>query len=193
MLTEKEKMQRAKIYMLKLSEGINPIDDSKISNDDALKNERLSKCFAYVAQVLDGVIQGKTETKQPTSRKTKQPFSITVEQIGRISIKSENTAISELTAEINKVVDNPDMKKLQPKTINDWLVQEGYLRNREDKNGHMHRELTEKSSEIGIVSKQGMGTFGEYTIVLYSEQAQKFIVDNLTEILDNDVKEKENV
>lgn len=60
MLTEKEKMQRAKVYMLKLSAGINPIDDSNMDNDTILKNERLSKCFAYVAEVLDGVINGKS-------------------------------------------------------------------------------------------------------------------------------------
>lgn len=192
MLTEKEKMQRAKIYMQKLSEGINPVDDSDMSEDTVLKNERLSKCFAYVAEVLDGVINGKSALKPSASKKVKKPFSITSEQITKINIKSENIAISELTAEINSAADDTDMKKLQPKIINDWLVQNGYLNNREDKMGHNHRELTEKSPEIGITSKQGMGTFGEYTIILYSEKAQKFIVDNLLEIIDENNNAKEN-
>ncbi|MGN1457149.1 MAG: hypothetical protein ACI4XP_04240 [Acutalibacteraceae bacterium] len=187
MLTEKEKMQRAKVYMQKLSAGINPIDDSNMNNDTVLKNERLSRCFAYVAEVLDGVINGKS-----VSKRGKSPFSITAEQIAMINIKAENVPISELTSEINSVVDDTNMKKLQPKIINDWLVQKGYLSNREDKMGHNHRELTEKSSEIGIISKQGMGTFGEYTIILYSEKAQKFIVDNLLEIIDENNNAKEN-
>lgn len=187
MLTEKEKMQRAKVYMQKLSAGINPIDDSNMNNDTVLKNERLSRCFAYVAEVLDGVINGKS-----VSKRGKKPFSVTAGQIAKINIKSENVPISELTSEINSAVDDSDMKKLQPKIINDWLVQNGYLSNREDKMGHNHRELTEKSSEIGITSKQGMGTFGEYTIILYSEQAQKFILDNLSEIIDESNNTKEN-
>lgn len=187
MLTEKEKMQRAKVYMQKLSAGINPIDDSDMNNDTILKNERLSRCFAYVAEVLDGVINGKS-----VSKRGKNPFSVTAEQITKINIKSENVPISELTSEINSVVDDTNMKKLQPKIINDWLVQNGYLSNHEDKMGHNHRELTEKSSEIGITSKQGMGTFGEYTIILYSEKAQKFIVDNLLEIIDENNNAKEN-
>ncbi|MDD6488583.1 MAG: hypothetical protein PUG48_02050 [Clostridia bacterium] len=186
MLTEKEKMQRAKVYMLKLSAGINPIDDSNMNEDIVLKNERLSKCFAYVAEVLDGIINGK-----PVSKKGKKPFSITAEQLTNINIKSDNIPISEFTSEINSVVDD-NMKKLQPKIINDWLVQKGYLSNSEDETGHLHRELTEKSSEIGITSKQGMGTFGEYTIILYSEQAQKFILDNLLEIIDENNNAKEN-
>ncbi|MGN0471039.1 MAG: hypothetical protein ACI4GV_09030 [Acutalibacteraceae bacterium] len=192
MLTEKEKMQRAKVYMLKLSAGINPIDDSDMNNDTVLKNERLSKCFAYVAEVLDGAINGKSEIKPSVSKKGKKLFSITAEQLTNIKIKSDNIPVSELTSEINSVVDDTNMKKLQPKIINDWLVQNGYLSNREDKTGHNHRELTERSSEIGITSKQGIGTFGEYTIILYSEQAQKFILDNLSEIIDESNNAKEN-
>lgn len=185
MLTEKEKIQRAKMYMLKLADGINPIDDKEMNDDTILKNERLSKCFTYVAEVLDNAIQSNSPVKN-TSKGKRVDFDITDKQIKAVAISSYNVPISEFVSEINKTVDNPYMKKLQPKTINDWLVDKGYLRNTTDYAGHIHRELTEKSSDIGIVSKQGIGTFGEYTIILYSEKAQKFIIDNISDIIKGD-------
>ena len=53
----------------------------------------------------------------------------------------------------------------------------------EEYKGSIRRVPTEKSKEIGIITRQGMGTFGAYTIILYSEQAQRFIIDHLTDIV----------
>lgn len=118
MLTEKEKMQRAKMYLLKLSKGINPIDNTK-TEDSVLSNKRLMKCFEYVAEVLDKSINGgKTvQTNERTSR-SKNPFFINSQQIQNINIKDEPCAVSELAAEINSAVDGNDCKKLQAKHIN---------------------------------------------------------------------------
>ena len=44
-MTELEKIERAKIYMDKLANGINPIDDSIIPDEDIINNVRLSRCF----------------------------------------------------------------------------------------------------------------------------------------------------
>ena len=185
MLTEKEKMQRAKLYMLKLADGINPIDDKEMNDDIVLKNERLSKCFAYIAEVLDSAVQNNSPVKH-TSKGKRTNFNITDEQIKSVAISSDNIPISELVSEINKAVDNQYMKKLQPKTVNDWLVSKGYLQNTTDYTGRSHRELTEMSANIGITRKQGMGTYGEYTIILYSEKAQRFIIDNISDIIEGD-------
>ncbi len=183
MLTEKEKMQRAKLYMLKLSDGINPVDDKKI-NDTVYGSERLSKCFLYIAEVLEGVIsENKSDKVGNVKSREKTPFEITDEQLKKVHISSNNLVISEFVNEINKTTDNPNMKNLQPKQINDWLVNKGYLKNQLDSKGHIHRELTEKSEEIGIISKVGTGTFGQYTIILYSETAQKFLIKNMHNIL----------
>lgn len=183
MLTEKEKMQRAKMYMLKLADGINPIDDSKPENDSIISNERLSRCFAYVAEVLDSAIASNSPVKH-ISKARKTDFRITAEQLESVAISPKDIAISELVSEINNTVNNPSMKKLQAKTVNDWLVKQGYLRDNLDFAGRNHRELTEKSADIGITSKQGIGIYGEYTIILYSETAQRFIIKNMSNILE---------
>ncbi len=180
-------MQRAKCYMLKLANGINPIDDSEIAKDSALQNERLSKCFLYLAEVLDGQVNLKVRSPKPFQKQ----FAITPEEIASLSPLARDCTVSELAGEINRIAKEKNCKKLAAKTINDWLVKEGYLKNREV-GGKTKRELTADSANIGITSKQGMGAFGAYTIVMYTEQAQQYIIDHLEEIAEF-AKEDKNV
>ncbi|MCI7727485.1 MAG: hypothetical protein MSH58_10195 [Clostridiales bacterium] len=55
-MTELEIMQRAKMYMDKLAQGIDPISDQEMPEDSVLNNVRLARCFFYVSGVLDQVI-----------------------------------------------------------------------------------------------------------------------------------------
>lgn len=52
-MTELEIMERAKMYMEKLANGINPIDDSAVPEADIVNNVRLSRCFFYVADASE--------------------------------------------------------------------------------------------------------------------------------------------
>lgn len=52
-MTELEKIERARIYMNKLANGINPIDDSEISDADIANNIRLSRCFSMYLIFFD--------------------------------------------------------------------------------------------------------------------------------------------
>lgn len=52
-MTEIEKMQRAKMYLDKLVNGLNPIDDSAVAPTDIVRNERIVNCFKYISNVLE--------------------------------------------------------------------------------------------------------------------------------------------
>lgn len=60
-MTELEKMQRAKMYIDKLANGINPIDDKQVSDEDAINNVRISRCLFYVSDILEQVISRKNK------------------------------------------------------------------------------------------------------------------------------------
>ena len=47
-MTELEKIAYAKSFIDKLANGINPLDDTPIPDDDIANNVRLSRCFFYV-------------------------------------------------------------------------------------------------------------------------------------------------
>ena len=118
-------------------------------------------------------------------------FYITEEEIGKIEVITGDCVISELTAQVNKAISDDGRKKLQAKKVNDWLVYKGYLIDTEGADGKNRRGLWELSGEIGITSTMGIGAFGEYTIIKYSEKAQRFIIDNLMEISKYKKEERE--
>ncbi len=51
-MTELEKIERAKTYMEKLANGINPLDDTEAPDEDIINQVRLSRCFFFVSDVL---------------------------------------------------------------------------------------------------------------------------------------------
>ena len=65
-MTELEKIEYAKSFIDKLADGINPLDDTPLREEDAANNVRLSRCFFYVSDILRQVIEnggvGKSST-----------------------------------------------------------------------------------------------------------------------------------
>ena len=66
-MTELEKMQRAKMYIDKLANGVDPLTDAEITSDSTLNNVRISRCLFYVSEVLGKVIDngGEVGRKNP--------------------------------------------------------------------------------------------------------------------------------
>ena len=89
-MTELEIMQRAKMYMDKLAQGIDPISGQEVPNDSVLNNVRLARCFFYVSGVLDQVIAngGRVTSGEKNStslRKSYPAFSLPGESSGSAS------------------------------------------------------------------------------------------------------------
>ena len=51
-MTELERIAYAKSFIDKLANGINPLEDTPIPEDDIVNNVRLSRCFFYVSDLL---------------------------------------------------------------------------------------------------------------------------------------------
>ena len=56
-MTELEIMQRAKMYVDKLANGINPLTDQPAPEGDTVNQVRISRCLFYVSDVLRRVIE----------------------------------------------------------------------------------------------------------------------------------------
>ena len=71
-MTELDMIRRAQMYMEKLSHGINPLDGTPVAAGDLIRNGRMSRCFAFVAEVLDKVVTNSAphaEKPQPAAPK----------------------------------------------------------------------------------------------------------------------------
>ena len=181
MVTDTDKLKRAKDYMVKLADGIDPIGGERLTNDTVLSNERLSRCFAYVAEMLQKVIDsgGKGLGWQ-------RPFYITPEEIKRVRLSSQPVPISAFVQAVNEAVGDLGRKNLAHNTVTKWLADQGYLRIIQDDDRKTHKELTDKSAEIGITSEERTGQSGTYTAILYDTKAQQYLLNNLLRISGSD-------
>lgn len=187
MATELEMLERAKGYMEKLANGINPIDDTEVSENDCINNVRLSRCFFYVADVLGKVIENGGTT--PVRKKAGTiPFSVTDEQLKNYEFSENPIALSEIAKRINVLVNNENMKKLTYNHLADWLMSVNMLEYATKSDGTTTKYPTEAGKRLGIAVEKRQSMRGDYMVVVYSKQAQQFIIDNMDAVLDSIVK-----
>lgn len=122
-MTELEKIEYAKSFMDKLANGINPLDDSQIPEEDIANNVRLSRCFFYVSDILRQVIENGGVRPVKVAKPRKQEFALTEEQRSRIQISERPLPISEIANRLNELIDAETTKKLSATAINNWLVE----------------------------------------------------------------------
>ncbi len=180
MITEMDKLQRAKEYLEKLAQGIDPFTDEELAQDTVLNNVRLSRCFFYVADVLRQVIANGGHISGAAGG---QPFFITNEELARVEISETPIPVSVFVKAVNEAAFEPPRKKLSVLSVTNWLVKEGYLKSLETEPGSHKRVLTETSASIGMSCEQREGARGAYEIMLYDKNAQRFLLDNIKNII----------
>jgi len=185
-LNETEKLERAKMYMDKLAEGIDPINDKAMEDDEALNNVRLSRCFFYVSGILSQVIENGGAVGKPPSKSKKNllPFSLTEEDIQRLETE-DSAMITHFAEKINSLIDLELMNKLKYTDISKWLLEKGFF-TENIVNGKKRKSPTPAGIQLGISTETKEGRNGPYTATLYSRAAQQFIIDNLDQITNSD-------
>lgn len=172
---EIERLQRAKMFMDYLANGVDPVSNTD-ADANTLQNEQVIACFQFVSDVLArSIYEAENSVKH-----SKSDFFITEQQCAELNIYPYNCKVSEIANEINRVTENNRTKKLSAAWINDWLESKGYL----CKSDLRSRIATDKGKQLGISSeyrKQDNGN--EYYINFFTEQAQRFIYDHISDII----------
>lgn len=175
-MKEIEKLRQAKLYIDKLTNGVNPFTGAYISEDEIIRDSRIISCFEYISQVLDENINNINTRK----KRNNKAVYITDEQYSKLQINYGECKVSDIANEINRVIEENDTKKLQALWINDWLESINMLY--KDVKGR--RVPTVDGENIGITAKLRVSRDGEeYFINYYTPQAQTFIFDNLDSVL----------
>jgi len=189
MLTELEKLDRARMYMQQLAEGVDPIGGQELPQDSALNQLRLSRCFFYVADILGQVIAngGQVGRRAGTPAESAgasylPPFALTAEQRALIPL-DDSVMVKRFTESINALADLSAMRRLKMTAFGDWLVREGYMRE-DNYNGKRRKVPTEQGCAAGISEEQrNSQQGGYYTAVLYNQDAQRLLIKHLDEII----------
>jgi hypothetical protein len=191
-MTELEKIAYAKSFIDKLANGINPLDDMPIPDNDIANNVRLSRCFFYVSSILQKEID-RERRRMPKEKKAEYlPFSITQEQINNFIYSSAPISATAVARKINwlvrDTVGESKMERLSYKKITQWLLNIGMIEYREWENGKMKRFPTEEGEKIGLVLSDWDNYGRRSPVIYYTEAAQRFIIDNIEAVIATEVK-----
>lgn len=182
-MTQQEKLERAKLYIDKLAEGINPLDGTRLPENDIVNNIRISRCFFFVSDILRQVIEnGIDEPKK--KQQSKKPFYLSETAKARLIPQNEPTYVKYITEKINSVSDDEAVTKLKATSVTSFLVEIGMLEVVQCENGKNAKLPTKDGESIGISIEKRQTQYGSYLLARYNESAQRFIFDNIDAIIE---------
>ena len=117
-----------------------------------------------------------------SKKKDKMMQLPTAEIIETIKAVEQPVPISMLNIAINEVLTENGCITTTAVKLTSWLEAIDYLE-KITVDGQNKKEPTKRGREIGITQEERKSPRGEYSINLYSQQAQQFIIDNIFEIL----------
>lgn len=168
-MTEIEKIHYAKLFIDKLANGINPIDDSTVSETDIVNNIRISRCLFYVSDILRQVIDNNGITASKKAKKL--PFTLSPEVIQKINAVDTPLPISKFVDYLSSFADLEKYSKLAYNSVTSWLIRIGALIEVEGPTGK-RKQPTEQGLELGIYTERRTSSHGDYDAVLYNQNAQ---------------------
>ena len=182
-MTELEKIRYAKRAVEKLANGINPFTGQGVPDDDTLNQVKVSRCLFYVADILRQVEENGGVAKKG-KKSAKQPFSLSPDSLRNFQFSSTPISLTEFLERLNSLIDKDNMKKLSFKTLSGWLVEMGFPENGSGRRWEKHPEAHRgRECTLGIHTESRMGQQGPYTVVVYTKDAQQFMLDNLDAVV----------
>lgn len=172
-------LKRAVNYMEKMAMGKNPVTNKDVPQGDTVSEKRVQNCCIYVRDVLDKII------KNDGMIGKRKKFTVTDELLSKIEISEIPIGISDFAKRINAVKEDT-MRGISGTKIASWLAREGYISTEKIGENKTRKVINERSKEIGIISESKVSRrTGEiYDQLLYSAEAQRFILENLDKIIE---------
>lgn len=184
-MTEQDKLRRARMYMDQLSAGINPLDGTQIPPEDIAANERLQRCFAYVAETLTQILEGDPPFPAKEMRR-KNPkrsrFYAECVELADFPFTDAPMPLGKLTAQINSMVQDEQQRRLPAQRVYQWLLAIGMVEKQITPDGGSMYIPTQEGADIGFGSETEDGKYGRRTVITCTREAQGFIVDNIEAI-----------
>lgn len=177
-MTEIEVITRAQMYLEKLANGVNPLTNEEVAENDVINNVRVSRCLYYVTEILKQI----TSTGSFEIQKTE--FTLSQKQLTAFSYSAVSITVSEVTKRLNDLINPLESKPLKNGVITEWLTQIGMFSN-VIINNKSHKRITDSGRNIGIISEQRVNQQGTpYEAVSYDLNAQHFIIDNIDAVIE---------
>src|SRR5690348_8285188 len=92
-----EKIEKAKEMLQKIAGGVNPLNGEMIEKDNILNDTRIIRCFYFIAEIMDNVVNGVYSRNGNRLEK----FIITTEQKNKVQFTQGKIGVNEFSRCIN--------------------------------------------------------------------------------------------
>ena len=189
-MTELEKIEYAKSFIDKLAQGINPLNDEPVPENELVNQVRISRCFFYVSDILRKIIEGEpfddsvpqTYVFAAPAKKT-DLFDLPPDKRGNFVFSEVPLTASEICKRLTNAAGEPNMRKLSYAKLTEWLLSRGFLTENTSNSMRGKRVPSVLGEQLGIFLEHRTGIRGEYDVVMYNREAQQFILDNLDSLI----------
>ena len=185
-----ESVARAKNYIDALANGIDPLSGEVISEREVVRQKRLVKCFQFISTVLSEVLEnGGIQVEQAQ----RDPFNVENIDFSGFAYSETPITITDFVKRINACRPRT-MQKTSYAPFLKWMEKNQILRKKVELEVKetSHYTVGEKAEEIGIFEETRENKRGSYSAVLYSAQAQHFLISRLADIQNNKLLANEN-
>lgn len=176
------KLDKAILYLQRIADGNNPVNNMPADDDAVLNNPNVIRCMFYVKDILEEIKRngGKIVTSKAKAN-AKLPYPI--EKLAEFAYEEDKT-ISKFAEQLNKDIDKEKYKTISYNTITKWLKAEDFLEVVQVEDRTASRP-TRKGRDIGIYTEDRVNQRGQnYLSVLYDQNVQEYIVKNMSAIIE---------
>lgn len=174
-MSEIELTNRAKNYISLLAKGIDPITGEVVTNNDIINNIKTIRCFNYISSLLENMLA--TKEVNDTIKSINNNISL------NITPQKTPITLTNITKKINDNITSISGKKIDVRKLSNWLINEELLYVHTTRYGNTKKIPTQKGNDLGIMYIYSQSKVGKYKMCLYDINAQKYIYDNLSNIL----------
>lgn len=158
-----------------LARGLHPTTRMPLDPRDPLGQERLRKCFDYVAGAFSVALEAGFFT-------ARRPFFLPRERWEEIPITREPVGLLAFTAGVNTLIDPTVMLPLRVSRVRRYLEFRNVLQKTSGGDGAKKR-ITAEGAALGVTEEERIDQAGKpYTAVLFGPDAQRYLVEHLEEI-----------
>ena len=173
-------LKKSKDYLDKLIEGVNPVNGKAISTREVIYDYKVSRQLEFLSEYIKNEIkrlESANNASNADAEEELEEFNLTEKELKKLKYSEKPVSLADVCTMLNKLRPSSKMRKLKAISAIEVLNAFGLI-NRE------RRKVTptEEGIKLGIQFKEFQSNGATLTKVLYSKEAQQFIVDHLKEI-----------
>lgn len=185
-----KRLETAIIYLQRIADGNNPVNNMPAEDDAVLNNPNVVRCMCFVKEVLEKVQENGGKIggtiiidRKKTVGEVVFPFEVLDEFEYR-----EDKGINKLLGQIYEPAKDKSIKKISGQRVNEWLIDSGYVE--EVYNNELKKKIkvpTPKGISIGMTSERVQYDTNVYYTIIYNKNAQEFLIKNMKRFINGEV------